>query len=213
MGIEQAFTVEQQVARAKAENWAYRGDMATEDEVLQLIASLVRVAKREVCVETGTYHGHGAQMIAHALDMNERGHLWTVEANEVFFPYREHPRVTYVKGESLTWVTAGRTVKLMSGEEVTWEEAIERQLTVPDVGISQTFCPEAIDLAFVDCGEPEHRIEVFSAILEKMNEGGLVIVHDTHFYESDFLEQLCTRFGAPPAIHFPALNGVSVWRT
>lgn len=189
MGIEQRFTVEQQSARAKAENWAYRGDMSTEDEVLQLIASLIRVSKPEVVVETGTYHGHGTQMIAHALDMNEKGHLWTVEQDEVFFPYREHPRVTYVQADSLEWAEHP-----MAGQDRWGEDAL-------------------IDFAFVDCGEPEHRTQVFSALLPHMNDDGLIVVHDTWFYESEFLRGLCDKFGAPPAIHFPALNGVSVWRT
>ena len=53
--------------------------MRTEGEVLDLIYALVCIEKPEVCVETGTYHGHGTRAIMEGLESNGKGHLWTVE--------------------------------------------------------------------------------------------------------------------------------------
>jgi predicted O-methyltransferase YrrM len=70
-----------------------------------------------------------------------------------------------------------------------------------------------IDFAFVDCGPPEIRVQAFANLLPKMNEGGLILVHDTNFYESTFLEALSNAYGCPPTFQFPALNGVVGWQT
>ena len=48
MEYPHAATVDEQVARAKSEGWNYRGDMATEGEVLDLIFALVRCEKPDV---------------------------------------------------------------------------------------------------------------------------------------------------------------------
>ena len=58
--------------------------MATEGEVLDLIYALVCIEKPEVCVETGTYHGHGTRAIMEGLESNGKGHLWTVEETKAF---------------------------------------------------------------------------------------------------------------------------------
>lgn len=95
-------TVDEQVARAEAEGWRYRGDMATEGEVLDLIYALVCIEKPEVCVETGTYHGHGTRAIMEGLESNGKGHLWTVE-NDKEMVYAPQDRVTYNFADSVEW--------------------------------------------------------------------------------------------------------------
>lgn len=60
---------------------AYDG-MATEAEVLELVAAFVRALQPEVVVETGTHRGFGAEAIGQALARNGHGHLFTFEIDE-----------------------------------------------------------------------------------------------------------------------------------
>ena len=182
MRFPQRVTVDEQIARADAEGWNYGGDMSTEGEVLDLLYSLVRVQRPEVCVETGTYHGHGTLAIAKALDKNERGHLWTVE-NYDLYEYAGHDRVTHVYADSVVW-------------------SDQLDTNAPE---------EAVDFAFVDCGEPDGRLEVFRNMLKHMRKGGLIAVHDTRFYDDQFLDALNAATGFP-GFTFPALNGLTIWR-
>jgi predicted O-methyltransferase YrrM len=73
--------------------------------------------------------------------------------------------------------------------------------------------PDNIDFAFVDCGPPEIRVQAFANLLPKMAPDGLILVHDTNFYESTFVEALSDAYGCPPTFQFPALNGVVGWQT
>jgi predicted O-methyltransferase YrrM len=76
---------------------------------------------------------------------------------------------------------------------------------------SKDGCPDSIDMAWVDCGPPDVRIEVFGNLLAKMKPGGLILCHDLWFYEESFYEALCAAAGKPAALRFPALNGVGIW--
>ena len=102
MDIRMRVTVDQQVARAEREGWRYDGSMRTEGEVLDLIYALVCIEKPEVCVETGTYHGHGTRAIMEGLESNGKGHLWTVE-NDREMVYAPQDRVTYNFADSVEW--------------------------------------------------------------------------------------------------------------
>jgi predicted O-methyltransferase YrrM len=73
--------------------------------------------------------------------------------------------------------------------------------------------PDNIDFAFVDCGPPDVRIKAFTNLLPKMAPDGIIMVHDSSFYESKFLEQLTMAYGCPPNFNFPALNGIVGWQT
>lgn len=176
--IQQRVTVPQQLERAEREGWGYTGDMATEREVLEFLFGLVRVEKPEICVETGTYHGHGTQAIVSALELNKRGHLWTVENAD--YEYLPKDRVTYVTGDSVEWAS----------------------VSAPD------FC----DLALLDCGPPEVRVQVMANIWPKINESGIVLVHDCLFYQDEFLAALEEASGQRANVTFPALNGLALWR-
>lgn len=57
---------------------------ATEQEVSLFIAGLVRLIQPEICVETGTYHGHTAYQIGKALAANGHGRLYTLETDGEF---------------------------------------------------------------------------------------------------------------------------------
>ena len=75
--------------------------------------------------------------------------------------------------------------------------------------------PDGIDFAFVDCGEPAVRIEVFKNLLPKMKPGKLILVHDTVFHDDPFIEALrdaAYMNGGDQMLHLPALNGLAVWR-
>lgn len=61
------------------ELWTAHDGMATEVEVLELVAAMVRATQPEIVVETGTWLGYGAQAIGRALEANGHGHLWTLE--------------------------------------------------------------------------------------------------------------------------------------
>jgi predicted O-methyltransferase YrrM len=62
--------------------WHSHDGMATEVEVLELVAAFVRALQPEVVVETGTHRGFGAEAIGQALQRNGHGHLYTTEIDE-----------------------------------------------------------------------------------------------------------------------------------
>ena len=59
--------------------WHAHDGMATEVEVLELVAAFVRALQPELVVETGTHRGFGAEAIGRALVENGHGHLYTLE--------------------------------------------------------------------------------------------------------------------------------------
>jgi predicted O-methyltransferase YrrM len=61
------------------EYWNARDAQATEDEVLELVAGMVRAIQPDYVIETGTWLGFGAAMIGNALAQNGHGHLDTFE--------------------------------------------------------------------------------------------------------------------------------------
>lgn len=68
------------------ERWHAHDGMATEVEVLELVAAFVRATQPDLVVETGTHRGFGAEAIGEALLRNEHGHLITLELNPVLVP-------------------------------------------------------------------------------------------------------------------------------
>jgi hypothetical protein len=61
--------------------WHAPDGMATESEVSDLIAALVRSLRAKTVLETGTYLGHTARKIADALAEHD-GFLWTLEQDQ-----------------------------------------------------------------------------------------------------------------------------------
>jgi len=64
-------------------HWHAHDGMATEVEVLELVAAFVRGLQPDVVVETGTHRGFAAEAIGRALAANGHGHLYTSEISEV----------------------------------------------------------------------------------------------------------------------------------
>lgn len=54
---------------------------ATEHEVVELVAALVRAVQPDLAVETGVFHGHATRAIGEALARNGHGHLHALETN------------------------------------------------------------------------------------------------------------------------------------
>jgi predicted O-methyltransferase YrrM len=159
--------------------WQHDGTKRTEGEVLDLLHSLVRCQKPAVVIETGTFAGHGTQAIFTALERNEYGHLWTVENDPVL--YEAYPD----DSPRTTYVEGDSLAFVTAGE-----------LPPPD-------------LAFVDCGEWEHRVHVAQETKRILNKGGLMLVHDTEFYP-ELLPAIRGLIGAPQ-LHLPTLHGVTIW--
>lgn len=61
------------------EFWHAHDGMATEVEVIELVAAFVRALQPEVVVETGTHLGYASEAIGRALLANGHGHLYTTE--------------------------------------------------------------------------------------------------------------------------------------
>lgn len=183
MAIRAQTTPEHQLWRARTEGWRYDGRMATEGEVLELLCALVQVTKSEICVETGTFEGHGSRAISEGLRLNDKGHLWSVENDPGLarqLREAELDRTSFVEADSVEW----------SGS---------------------LDCPEEINFAWVDCHpDPAGRVEVFRNLHPKIN--GLIACHDSAFYrEEDYLDRL-TEIAGPPSLILPALNGFVAWQ-
>lgn len=97
------------------------------------------------------------------------------------------PALQYVQHPQITYVTA---------DSVAW---------------SADQAPDYIDLAFVDCGPPEIRVQVAANLYPRLRPNGLMLVHDTEFYTSAFVETIIETAGKP-ALHMPTLNGITLWR-
>ena len=67
-----------------------------------------------------------------------------------------------------------------------------------------------IDFAFVDCGDPEHRLAVAIELYNRLTRDGLLLVHDTVFYEG-FLDGLVFELGEP-GLELRTLHGLAVWQ-
>lgn len=164
----------------EAVKWAYDGTKATEREVADFLAALIRLSKPAVVVETGTYTGTTTRRLAEALKANDYGHLYTIENDPALtkhYAEMELDRTTFVNGDSLAYVAE----------------------------------MDEIDFAFVDCGDPKHRLEVLEAVGWNMTEGGFVALHDHHFYRGERLKEQAIKLMGWPVLTFEAVNGLLVW--
>lgn len=62
------------------EYWTTENAGATENEVIEMFAGMVRGIQPDYVIELGTYQGHMAEQIGWALDENGHGHLDTIES-------------------------------------------------------------------------------------------------------------------------------------
>jgi predicted O-methyltransferase YrrM len=70
--------------------------------------------------------------------------------------------------------------------------------------------PAPIDLAFIDCGEPEHRAAVVERFRQGIAAGGFLALHDHVFYPE--LEAMAGDVLGPAALRLPAVNGLLIWQ-
>lgn len=108
-------------------------------------------------------------------------------------------------GKGHLWTVEYEDTKFTPDKDITFVRADSKEWATDGA-------PDFIDFCFLDCGEPEHRIQVMANIWPKINKGGLVLCHDIFFYEDEFLERLEEAAWQKADITFPALNGVAMWR-
>jgi len=133
-------------------------DAGTEVEVGAFLHAFVRMTKPEVVLETGTNAGVSAAFIAHALMMNGRGHLNTIEFNHGLAD------------------TAEALLHSLSLRERATVHRIDIRLKLTELALS---LPGKIDFAFLD-SEPQLRFAELTTLLPFMNPGSFFVVHDLH---------------------------------
>ena len=131
------------------ELWSCRDEFASEDEVIELLAALVRAEKPKVVIEVGAHRGYASRAIGEALERNGRGHLHTFELD---------PEL------------AAETEERTAGLPVTVH-------ATSDTDAAPDFAGE-IDFLFVD-GFFATREPSIRHWLPALREDGLVAVHDT----------------------------------
>lgn len=92
------------------ERWHAHDEDATETEVTELVAAMVRATRPDFVLETGTYLGHTSLAIRDVLHDQGYGHLVTIELDVALW-FRAHTTlqgccdtVTVVEGRSLDYV-------------------------------------------------------------------------------------------------------------
>jgi predicted O-methyltransferase YrrM len=67
------------------EYWTAEDEFATENEVIEGVAGLIRMLQPIYVIETGTHRGFMAEAIGHALLQNGHGHLDTIEIEPALY--------------------------------------------------------------------------------------------------------------------------------
>jgi len=128
---------------------------ATEQEICELLAALVRVRKPTVVVEAGTYRGHGALYMADTCRRNGVGHVYT------FDPVDHGLQYWLAKNSLEDWCTFIRG-----------EYAVPKSVDFAFIDAS------AIDETGRMNASP--RALHFEATRARLSPGGIICVHDTH---------------------------------
>jgi predicted O-methyltransferase YrrM len=135
---------------ADYELWSCQDIDSTEDEVIELLGSLVRAMKPRLCVEVGSHLGLSSFEIGKALERNGRGHLHCFEsAPESARAVRER--------------TAGLPVTVHA---------------MDDLSFDPSGLPGQVDFLFVD-GDLDNRGDSMSHWRESLSERHVVAVHDS----------------------------------
>jgi predicted O-methyltransferase YrrM len=132
------------------ELWSCHDIDSTEDEVIELLGSLVRAAKPKICVEVGSHIGLASHAIATALDRNGRGALHCFE---------EIPE----SAEATRERTAGLPVTVHP---------------IADVEFDPSGLPGPIDFLFVD-GHLDNRDASLCHWRSWLSENHVIAVHDS----------------------------------
>jgi predicted O-methyltransferase YrrM len=132
------------------ELWSCHDIDSTEDEVIELLGSLVRATKPRLCVEVGSHIGFASAEIGAALERNGRGALHCFE-------------VIPSSAEATRQRTAGLPVTV---------------LALADVKFDPAGLPGPVDFLFVD-GDLDNRDASLRHWMPWLSENHLVAVHDS----------------------------------
>lgn len=130
--------------------WSCYDENSSEVEVLAFLKALVVLLKPKVIVETGTYKGYGTRALSDGVEENGSGKVFTTEID-----------VNLALNASL---------KFWNPKFVFYRS--ER-------GVDLIGKLESIDLAFIDSGNTNCRLEEVAAVLPRLSPSGVVVVHDT----------------------------------
>lgn len=150
----------------RPEWWRAHDIQATEVEVTEVVAAMVRAVQPERVVETGAYLGHTSEAIGRALLANGHGHLWTIEIDaDVAGDARRRCRglpVTVVVGDTLAYVPDGLV-------DFAWFDSSD-SIRGDEFRRFYPFMHESTVVGFHDTG-PQHK--VFDHVLALVNDGML----------------------------------------
>lgn len=173
------------------EHWHAYDGYATEVEVTELVAAVVRALQPELVVETGTHVGQTARAIADALSRNSHGELITLELDDKLAAAAAHrfeidKHVTVIAGDSLMY-TPPRSIDFL------WLD-------------SATYLP-------VDGDEPPRsfRVAEYRWFRRWLSDRAVIMIHDTGPHrevtrsELDALDDF-------NVLHLPTPRGVTIGR-
>lgn len=166
----------------RPELYTAESPQATEDEVLELLAAVVRCIKPLHVLETGTHYGAGTLALARALARNGVGKVFSLEENPAF-AQAARARLQDLPVEVIT--TPARK----------W---------VPPAGVR-------FDVAFFDTSDKRALVEEFRHFHPWLSRGGIVAFHDTGsaWPTREFLREL-EREGRARLIDFWTPRGVTL---
>ena len=130
--------------------WHKQNALSTEVECQEFVYGLVRLAKPEVCLETGSYLGDMSEAIGRALMENGSGILHTCETDERLVPQ------VVKRTQHLPVI-----VHPCEGVEVIRDSA------------------EPFDLAFIDSWWMPVRMAEVEAVVSRITPRGWLLLHDT----------------------------------
>jgi predicted O-methyltransferase YrrM len=137
------------------ERWHMLDAQSAELEVLDFLKSLILLLKPDLIVETGTFIGHSALVMAQALETNGRGRLVTIEYDAVVFEKAK---------ENIASSNLRRRIEYRNGS------SLEQTIDGP------------IDILYSD-SDVNIREQEVRKFLPQIRPGGLVLIHDasSHF--------------------------------
>ena len=138
------------VVTEEYELWSCHDIDSTEDEVIELVGSLVRATKPRLCVEVGTHIGLASLEIGRALERNGRGELHCFE-------------VIPESAEATRARTAGLPVTVHA---------------MVDVEFDPADLPGPVDFMFVD-GDLDNRDASLRHWRSSLSDNHVVAVHDS----------------------------------
>jgi predicted O-methyltransferase YrrM len=132
------------------ELWSCQDIDSTEDEVIELLGSLVRAMKPRLCVEVGSHVGLSSLEMGRALERNGRGHLHCFESVPE---------------------SAGAAQERTAGLPVTVH-------AMTDLSFDPSELPGPVDFLFVD-GDLDNRGDSMRHWRDSLSDRHVVAVHDS----------------------------------